>query len=155
MDFVKALALGGDAVAIANSAIQAIANSAIQAIANAAIQAIANAAIQAIGCLGMRACHTDPPGGFTATDRTAWKREAAELAGCDSRGRGRDRPRAHGRSGPRTPRPSIAAHRRPSPPRLALEAASVDTRLVGTARSGVVEVGLERGAPRCRDAVRR
>jgi glutamate synthase domain-containing protein 2 len=34
-DFVKALALGADAVAIANSA------------------------IQAIGCLGMRACHTD------------------------------------------------------------------------------------------------
>ena len=34
-DFAKALALGADAVAIANSA------------------------IQAIGCLGMRACHTD------------------------------------------------------------------------------------------------
>lgn len=104
MDFVKALALGADAVAIANSA------------------------IQAIGCLGMRACHTDncPVGiatqkeslrsrlivdesaaqltryleatvelmqvmaracghdhlsGFTATDLTAWKREVAELAG--------------------------------------------------------------------------
>jgi glutamate synthase domain-containing protein 2 len=34
-DFAKALALGADAIAIANSA------------------------IQAIGCLGMRACHTD------------------------------------------------------------------------------------------------
>ncbi|WP_193374247.1 glutamate synthase-related protein, partial [Nocardiopsis prasina] len=34
-DFVKALALGADAVAVANSA------------------------MQAIGCLGMRACHTN------------------------------------------------------------------------------------------------
>jgi len=80
MDFVKALALGADAVAIANAAIQAI--------ANAAIQAIANAAIQTIGCLGMRACHTDPPGGFTGTDRTAWKREVAEPAGVRFAGAG-------------------------------------------------------------------
>jgi glutamate synthase domain-containing protein 2 len=103
-DFVKALALGADAVAVANSA------------------------IQAIGCLGMRACHTDncPVGiatqkdhlrsrliveasaqrltnwfkatvelmqvlaracghdalsGFEPRDLTAWKREIADLTG--------------------------------------------------------------------------
>ncbi|MCA9659306.1 MAG: alpha-hydroxy-acid oxidizing protein [Myxococcales bacterium] len=103
-DFVKALALGADAIAIANSA------------------------IQAIGCLGMRACHTNncPVGiatqkehlrkrleieesakrlgrffeastalmcvlaracghdrlsGFSSRDLTSWKREVADLAG--------------------------------------------------------------------------
>jgi glutamate synthase domain-containing protein 2/nitrite reductase/ring-hydroxylating ferredoxin subunit len=103
-DFVKALALGADAVAVSNSA------------------------IQAIGCLGMRACHTDncPVGiatqkdhlrsrliveasaqrltnwfeatvelmqvlaracghdalsGFESRDLTAWKREIADLTG--------------------------------------------------------------------------
>lgn len=103
-DFVKALALGADAVAISNSA------------------------LQAIGCLGMRACHTNncPVGiatqreslrsrlvvqtsarrlgtyltattelmqvlaracghdhlnGFTAEDLTTWKKEVAELTG--------------------------------------------------------------------------
>ena len=103
-DFVKALALGADGVAIANSA------------------------LQAIGCLGMRACHTnncpvgiatqkkglrarllveesaerlrnyllasvelmqvlaracghDHLGGFSANDLTTWKRDIAELTG--------------------------------------------------------------------------
>ena len=103
-DFIKALALGADAIAVSN------------------------AAIQAIGCLGMRACHTnncpvgiatqkphlrqrldidrsaqqlnnffrattelmqvmaracghDHLGGFCADDLTSWKREMAQLAG--------------------------------------------------------------------------
>lgn len=112
-DFVKAMALGADGVAIANSA------------------------LQAIGCLGMRACQTNncPVGiatqkdhlrrrlkiassagrlnnyfgatvalmkvvaracghdrlsGFTIEDLTSWKREAAELAGVRFAGAGQE-----------------------------------------------------------------
>ena len=121
-DFVKALALGADGIAVSNSA------------------------LQAIGCLGMRACHTnncpvgiatqkehlrarleiaksatrlanwfqatvelmsvlaracghDKLAGFTHRDLTAWKREAAELAGVRFAGVGLPPSAGHGAQG--------------------------------------------------------
>ena len=62
-DFVKAMALGADAVAVSN------------------------AAIQAIGCLGMRACHTNNcPVGIATAKATFWCRDwSYRKVGCAAR----------------------------------------------------------------------
>ncbi len=56
-DFIKALALGADAIALSN------------------------APMQAIGCIGMRACGHDYLSGFNIDDLTTWKKDMAELSG--------------------------------------------------------------------------
>ena len=149
-DMVKALALGADAIAVSN------------------------VALQAIGCVGMRACHTDncPMGiatqkphlrarlpvqraaeqltrylgaitelmvvlaracghdslsHFTPRDLTSWKRDVAELVGVSYAGVGRDA---------MTTRHELAPHRRPSPTRAACSTAIVDGRSVAVTRCG-------------------
>lgn len=103
-DFVKAMALGADGVAVANSAIQAIGcvaarmcntNNCPSGIAtqkpdlrkrldtDAGPQRLANffgASVQLMQVLA-RACGHDHLSGFQRTDLTTWKREMAELSG--------------------------------------------------------------------------
>ena len=68
-DFAKALALGADAVAIANSA------------------------IQAIGCIGMRACHTNncPVGIATQNPRLTARLEVEQVGASGWRASSRPR----------------------------------------------------------------
>ena len=103
-DFIKAMALGADAVAISNSAMQAIGCLGMRAcssnncpvgiatqkphlrnrlIVDASAQRLANyfhASVQLMRIMA-RACGHDRLGGFNADDLTTWKRDIAELTG--------------------------------------------------------------------------
>jgi len=103
-DFVKALALGADAIAVSNSAIQAIGCLGMRAcssnncpvgiatqkaglrqriVIDESAQRLKNffeASTELMGVLA-RACGHDSLGGFTPSDLVAWKRDLADLSG--------------------------------------------------------------------------
>ncbi|NNL73923.1 MAG: Rieske 2Fe-2S domain-containing protein [Silicimonas sp.] len=103
-DFIKALALGADAVAVSNSAIQAIGCLAMRAchtnncpvgiatqkphlvsrlVVEKSAQQLANFFEASVGLMQVmaRACGHDHVSGFNADDLTTWKREMSELSG--------------------------------------------------------------------------
>lgn len=103
-DFAKALALGADAIAVSNAAIQAIGCLGMRAcnsnncpvgiatqkahlrerlIVEASAERLQNffEASTALMCVLARACGHDDLGKFAVRDLTAWKRDVAELAG--------------------------------------------------------------------------
>ncbi|NND22489.1 MAG: Rieske 2Fe-2S domain-containing protein [Silicimonas sp.] len=103
-DFIKALALGADAVAVSNSAIQAIGCLAMRAchtnncpvgiatqkphlvsrlVVEKSAQQLANFFEASVGLMQVmaRACGHDHVSGFNADDLTTWKREMSDLSG--------------------------------------------------------------------------
>ncbi len=103
-DFVKALALGADAIAVSNSALQAIGCLGMRAchtnncpvgiatqkdhlrsrlVVQASAARLRNWFIATVGLMNVlaRACGHDSLSGFNSRDLTSWKRDVAELAG--------------------------------------------------------------------------